>query len=1494
MGAVPLQSQLGNGFCLPVAGDLLWMRFPVEGGRGRSVPVIGAVTRVDLNSGSGGSAQQRARLARCVRIIYSDGAWEEPHFTTLEKRKAHRVSPGAVCPTAVVGIRAAMQLMADGRYEEPDKVYARLYLDKRVPDDFLGWSAATWRTAGMTPIIRQREAEWGGAAGVAFGAPPSRHPQKELKLLSHNVSGFRSRQLVFQLFSLWWFAGAQVVAVQETWANRPPGTGGQAEATIEAWFREAAAQHGAPDPTFFWGSHLVGDPSIGNNGVAIIILCPSPLLVPGQHAASPDGRAQFLQIEWGGHSLPLLNQYWPSQSASARASWLPSQLIPFCTSQTQAGLLPSISDAVHLADWNFTAAPHLDRLHAADSTIADDLATSQLWQQAAPDLLDTLRILRPGKRCFTFHHGDKHARLDRILVPQHLGVHVASAAVLHSPVGDHSAAVVVVRALVPGAKLGPGRCPVPRALPKDPAASATLVEWCTEAAAFGCTLQDVDLVQWVPSMLSALRGICNSLARQVGAKRALAASQLEVKVAAVETAESALTNGVGGEGAQAAFLSALADLRETSAAAAAPAALSARVADLLGGERPSTAVTAALRPPQSSSSFPAIRNPATGELVQDPKQISEIMADYFAGISAAPVTVPASKEAVLTALAADIAQGGSAARIKPEAAEAAGSPVITVDEVKAALAELPMGSSAGPDGLPNSIWRLGNDSVWPEFLARLFSAMAATDSLPTDFNLGSLSPLLKPGQADPLSPKALRPIQLLDTLYRILARILCRRFQTAFGPAIGEEQCGFLAGRHIGDAILLCQLLPQLLAAEGTPAALVALDIAKAFDSVDRPFLLEALKVLGASDGMIAWVRLLLRDTQASVQANGYESSRRAWLAGVRQGCPLSPVLYLIVGQALASWLRAHPQLGVVAGGERFVSSHLADDSNVFLSLSAEAQATLLTALITFGEASGQKINVDKSKALLIGAPLPEGQAPFPSLAGIPVLDTITSLGIPLTSQPPLPPPLQQHAHATRAAGRLPLHPAPPQHPAVASALTQRIASSKRMLGRIRHLDLSVMGKGMLTSSYALSTSLYLSEFAGLPGPAALADLGASVAATVGPGMGLSILSGKPKEGGFAVLPLEQHITARHAAHALHLLTSLLPSHCTSPPWTRVASGLLHRACPHLHPAQALLLATETPQADVSGGILTPADIPQVAHIPAGPLRRMTQALCALGSLSLPPTDPPVPSPSVREILTAPPAFGPGAQPHPSIAHLTWAALPTHNVVDGLRVRDITAVLARPLEQQRAARHAAFVAEATSLGAAGPEGGVPVPPLGPIFKRVWGLPIDNKLKEIFFRLAARAIPGGHIPAWTCPCSPGLVLGSACSRLHTFWSCPLAVAVRAELERVLLRPVSLTSLWLLQPPAPSVRQIIWDLACLAALGAMEQGRRSAWAPQAALLAAPAPAVQAASVVATFWRLLDECITPPLEAELADQPLGVTHPFLHSTPAGLAVTDAPAQV
>ena len=88
------------------------------------------------------------------------------------------------------------------------------------------------------------------------------------------------------------------------------------------------------------------------------------------------------------------------------------------------------------------------------------------------------------------------------------------------------------------------------------------------------------------------------------------------------------------------------------------------------------------------------------------------------------------------------------------------------------------------------------------------------------------------------------------------------------------------------------------------------------------PFILAVLGQLSASDGMLRWTRLLLSNTLASVHANGVESAMLPWFAGVRQGCPLAPLLYNCAAQALTSWLRAQPGLGVEAPtGSRCVSS---------------------------------------------------------------------------------------------------------------------------------------------------------------------------------------------------------------------------------------------------------------------------------------------------------------------------------------------------------------------------------------------------------------------------------------------------------------------------------------------------------------------------------------------------------------------------------------------
>jgi hypothetical protein len=120
-------------------------------------------------------------------------------------------------------------------------------------------------------------------------------------------------------------------------------------------------------------------------------------------------------------------------------------------------------------------------------------------------------------------------------------------------------------------------------------------------------------------------------------------------------------------------------------------------------------------------------------------------------------------------------------------------------------------------------------------------------------------------------------------------------------------------------------------------------------------------RLLGADDPWCGG-SAATHDTRAYTVVHGHVSNAQTWQAGVRQGCPLSPLLYLFVAEALAcwhtrSWGRQYPELGVLVANQRHVSLHHADDTKVFLSsLQPESVQSLVVRLDTF--ASEQRINI--------------------------------------------------------------------------------------------------------------------------------------------------------------------------------------------------------------------------------------------------------------------------------------------------------------------------------------------------------------------------------------------------------------------------------------------------------------------------------------------------------------------------------------------------------
>ena len=116
----------------------------------------------------------------------------------------------------------------------------------------------------------------------------------------------------------------------------------------------------------------------------------------------------------------------------------------------------------------------------------------------------------------------------------------------------------------------------------------------------------------------------------------------------------------------------------------------------------------------------------------------------------------------------------------------------------------------------------------------MFSAVGASGAVPAGFLDGVISSFFKAG--DPTLPSNYRPITLLDTDYRTLARVLMLRLRSVFATVIGPEQTAFLPGRRIADNVLLLQLLPELQRLGGEAGAAVFLDFYTAYATVDRSF----------------------------------------------------------------------------------------------------------------------------------------------------------------------------------------------------------------------------------------------------------------------------------------------------------------------------------------------------------------------------------------------------------------------------------------------------------------------------------------------------------------------------------------------------------------------------------------------------------------------------------------------------------------------------------
>jgi exonuclease III len=376
------------------------------------------------------------------------------------------------------------------------------------------------------------------------------------------------------------------------------------------------------------------------------------------------------------------------------------------------------------------------------------------------------------------------------------------------------------------------------------------------------------------------------------------------------------------------------------------------------GDQNSREFFQAIRMRNTQSQITELQDP-TGQVQTGQRRLEEICETFYAKLYSSR---PASPE---HRTQQDWALRGVSSRLTTEMLRALDGP-LTLAELSKALKDMARGKSPGPDGVITELFQC----LWPvlgeEYLQMLQDSVGR-GTLPPGVTDGLITLLHKGGSRSLLNNW--RPITLLNVSYKLFAKTLQLRLQPVLAEIISHDQSAFLPMRFILDNIFLTHETIAYAKQSGQPLLFLKLDFSKAYDKVDLTFLFSALESLGFPELFLRMTRLLFHNAAARVSLNGKSTSAFPIQQGVRQGCPLAPYLFLVVGEILNHTIKREVHRGRIKGIElpgalepQTVAQY-ADDTSLTICGEEQPVRTTMRTLQSFSQASGLLINEEKSSA---------------------------------------------------------------------------------------------------------------------------------------------------------------------------------------------------------------------------------------------------------------------------------------------------------------------------------------------------------------------------------------------------------------------------------------------------------------------------------------------------------------------------------------------------
>ena len=157
-----------------------------------------------------------------------------------------------------------------------------------------------------------------------------------------------------------------------------------------------------------------------------------------------------------------------------------------------------------------------------------------------------------------------------------------------------------------------------------------------------------------------------------------------------------------------------------------------------------------------------------------------------------------------------------------------------------------------------------------------------------------------------------RPISLTHSIPKLFAKALANRLRKQMHDIVETNQSAFIKGRHLHENFLLVRQVARKLHARRAPTVFLKLDISRAFDSLSWPFLFEVMEAKGFGSRWMRWVAILLQTASTKIIVNGIPGESFAHACGLRQGDPISPMLFVIAMNVLTTMIKKATEVGVL------------------------------------------------------------------------------------------------------------------------------------------------------------------------------------------------------------------------------------------------------------------------------------------------------------------------------------------------------------------------------------------------------------------------------------------------------------------------------------------------------------------------------------------------------------------------------------------------------